>query len=144
MSIQGSCACNTVKFEVDSTHLKAYKCHCSLCKKITGSEFSKTTLVNTTKFKWICGEKSILSFSKASGYTQAFCKKCSASVPNVFRGMPYYSIPIGCIESRATISVVAELFVSQKVNDCHKEAIGIVLFDDEPELAEILSLLGVK
>jgi len=40
MSVRGGCLCGMVQFEVDLPFAKFVRCHCSRCRRATGSTFS--------------------------------------------------------------------------------------------------------
>jgi hypothetical protein len=43
----GSCVCGRVRYELDTEPKITVACHCSLCRKATGSAFATWTLVPT-------------------------------------------------------------------------------------------------
>ncbi|PRY63410.1 hypothetical protein B0H98_1085 [Vreelandella songnenensis] len=42
----GECLCGEVKFEIDGKLPNLYQCHCSLCRKTTGSTANAATFVS--------------------------------------------------------------------------------------------------
>ncbi|WP_001993401.1 GFA family protein, partial [Acinetobacter baumannii] len=55
MSNIGSCLCHKVKFSVPCEIKTVYHCHCSLCRKQTGTGANAATLVKENQFKWLMG-----------------------------------------------------------------------------------------
>lgn len=106
----GSCLCGAVKFNAKVDTLKVYQCHCSLCRKQTGTASSCGTVVHIKNFEWLSGETNISKWVRDAGFTSHFCSSCGSSVPNQFRGNPYYWIPAGLMDSQ-DIEVVANIFV---------------------------------
>ena len=51
----GKCLCGDIEFSVDiqTDPFKIYQCHCSLCKKQSGSSANSATIIEATHFKWI-------------------------------------------------------------------------------------------
>ena len=51
----GKCLCGDIEFSVDiqTDAFKIYQCHCSLCKKQSGSSANSATIIEATHFKWI-------------------------------------------------------------------------------------------
>ena len=43
--LTGSCLCGAVRFEVEGDATELYQCHCSLCRKSTGSAAVTALLV---------------------------------------------------------------------------------------------------
>ena len=57
--IRGSCLCGRVRFEVDRLTGPFELCHCSRCRKVTGSAFAATVGAMAEDFRWLCGAESI-------------------------------------------------------------------------------------
>ena len=51
-----------------------YHCHCSLCRKQSGTAANSATLVNETLFEWVCGTDSIGTFKKIQALLLAFVR----------------------------------------------------------------------
>nr|WP_269749631.1 GFA family protein [Vibrio navarrensis] len=60
-----------------------YQCHCSLCRKVSGSSSNSALIVEASNFKWCSGEHQIRSFSTSSGFKSEFCCQCGSPVPNI-------------------------------------------------------------
>ncbi|WP_354010018.1 GFA family protein [Endozoicomonas lisbonensis] len=78
----GQCLCNEVRFKVSGQLPNFYQCHCSLCRKVTGSSANAGTIVNKESFEWLNGQENVSSFIKKTGYRVDFCKSCGSPVPN--------------------------------------------------------------
>jgi len=79
---KGSCFCDQIKFEISGELPDLYQCHCSECRKTTGSSANAGMLIDKTKFRWVSGEEFITVFIKDSGYRVNFCRSCGSPVPN--------------------------------------------------------------
>jgi hypothetical protein len=66
----GGCACGAVRYEVEGEPYQSGLCHCTKCRKLTGSIFSATANWRRSKFK-MDGEISI--YDKRS-----FCPICGS------------------------------------------------------------------
>jgi len=106
--MQGSCLCSAVKFSLAYSPITYYRCHCSLCRRQTGTESNYATLVHNSDFSWVTGEASIHSWSKASGYRNDFCRHCGSTVPNPLAAVPYIWVPLGLLQGLNTYRCVAE------------------------------------
>lgn len=138
----GSCLCGAVKFEAKVDRLKIYQCHCSLCRKQTGTASSCGSIINADDLVWVSGENNISKWEKSTGFTSHFCSACGSSVPNKFRGSPYCWVPAGLIESD-DIEVVANIFVC----DAAKwSAVSTQTnpFETRPEVEDLVALLCEK
>ena len=79
--MKGECLCGSVSFEIEGDLPNLYQCHCSLCRKATGSSANAATLVNEEHFRWLSGQSEIRSFQKPTGYRSDFCSVCGSPVP---------------------------------------------------------------
>ena len=140
----GKCLCGDIEFSVDiqTDPFKIYQCHCSLCKKQSGSSANSATIIEATHFKWIKSEN-IKSWQKETGFSSHFCTNCGCPVPNAFASK-YYWIPVGLLEfdnKSVAIEVVANFCLSTKSN-WHSVNITSKNFDALPKLKSILELLS--
>jgi hypothetical protein len=94
----GKCLCAAVEFEVLGQLPNLYHCYCSLCQKQTGGSHNTATLVNDNQFKWLKGEESIATFTKATGFSSYSCRHCGCPVPNPLKGTNKYWIPVGLLD----------------------------------------------
>lgn len=113
--MQGSCLCGEVRFEIIGDMPNLYQCHCSLCRKVSGSASSSAFIVEETNFKWIQGAERVGKYSKPSGYSSHFCTRCGSPTPNHFMAR-YYWVPVGTLDGNPDIRIVAHLFMDSK---CH-------------------------
>lgn len=139
----GQCSCGTVKFKFHADELTAYQCHCSICRKATGSAYSTTLMAKKDSFEWVSGKDQISSYSKENGYKNNFCSCCGSPVPNLFRDYPLYSVPVGSLEDKNHIEIKVQIFCGSKAS-WEKEVIGKIQFEEMPALNEMLGLLHVQ
>lgn len=110
MSHVGSCLCNEVKFSVTNEIKTVYHCHCSLCRKQTGTGANAATLVSKDKFEWLSGFELIHTYKKETGFTSSFCSKCGSPVPNLVGTTHFMWIPLGLLDK--------DIQVLKKLNFC--------------------------
>jgi len=79
-SIQGSCLCGGVAFEVTLPFLWANYCHCSRCRKHSGAEAGVQARVARDQFKLLSGEELIRVYEPDDGAVKAFCSVCGSSL----------------------------------------------------------------
>lgn len=138
--LHGKCSCGAVEYKSSSDTVFAYQCHCSICRKATGSAFSTTVMASEEDFEWLGGQKSITPYTKESGYKLSFCSRCGSPVPNKFRGLPLYTVPAGSLEDADSIEVVVHLHLGSKAAWDLKPATGHQ-FNEIPSLQTVLELL---
>src|SRR5258707_15816569 len=59
---RGSCICGEVVFEVDGPFDHFLSCHCSRCRKATGTAHSCEVIVKASAVRWLRGEGSVTRF----------------------------------------------------------------------------------
>lgn len=106
--MKGSCLCGFVAFELTTVPSFFYRCHCSLCRKQSGTGFNLATLVKESDFMWVKGESRIASWTKPSGYRTDFCSICGSTVPNSLRDVPYVWIPVGLLDERMNMKCTGD------------------------------------
>ena len=73
------------------------QCHCSLCRKVSGSSSNSALIVEASNFKWRSGEHQIRSFSTNSGFKSEFCCQYGSPVPNISSSGDSYWVPAGLL-----------------------------------------------
>ncbi|PID64765.1 MAG: aldehyde-activating protein, partial [Gammaproteobacteria bacterium] len=91
--------------------MNIYQCHCSLCKKQSGSSSNSATIIHTQQFEWIKGNEYIKTWKKETGFNSHFCEQCGSPVPNKFAG-EYIWVPVGLLDIEDDVEVVADLCLS--------------------------------
>lgn len=101
MQINGSCLCNEVKYTVTGPFQIFALCHCSRCRKSTGSAHASNIFTDADRVSWISGVSLIKRYElpDAKRFTKAFCSLCGSPVPCVSRDGKRLLIPAGCLES---------------------------------------------
>lgn len=140
----GKCLCGDIEFsaEIKTNPFKIYQCHCSLCKKQSGSSANSATIIEAAHFNWI-KNATIKSWQKETGFSSHFCANCGCPVPNAFADK-YYWIPLGLLELENkldAIKVVANFCLRSKSSwhNVYQESDN---FDGLPDFKTILELLS--
>ena len=137
-TIHGSCLCERVKFSVAVDALNLYQCHCSVCRKVSGSASGTAFFARLASFAWLGGQEQVTVFKRESGYSVHFCSSCGSPVPHTFMG-EYVWVPAGLLDAEATGNIAAHLHVNSKA---HWEPVlqGGVHYPDSPALDELLRM----
>ena len=78
--VRGSCLCGGVRFEVDPPFSDANYCHCSRCRKHSGSGYGVQARVPREQFRLLQGEELITVYRPEGGRVKAFCSVCGSSL----------------------------------------------------------------
>ncbi len=82
-SLQGSCLCGGVRFEVTEPFERVTQCHCTFCKQISGSYGTVSGRANTAAIRILEGADLVTSFTPEGGSAKTFCSVCGS---NLFGG----------------------------------------------------------
>ncbi len=114
---KGSCLCGEVNYEVDGDFNNFYLCHCSRCKKGTGSAHGANLFSTNTNLKWISGEDKVTTFVLPNTrHTKSFCSVCGSAVPSVQMRGRLVVVPAGSLDCDVPIKPDAHIFVSENAN----------------------------
>ena len=78
--IRGSCLCGGVRFHVKPPFIQANHCHCSRCRKHSGTAVCTQTRVWREQFTLLQGEDLIRVYGSGQGAVKAFCSVCGSSL----------------------------------------------------------------
>ncbi len=113
--LRGSCLCGAVSFEIDGRISDIYQCHCSFCRKATGSSGISVFLSSGTAFSWQSGENSVQLYKTASGYRSVFCNTCGSRLPDPNPDESTFWVPAGLVdEPDLGVKVGAHIYVGSK------------------------------
>jgi hypothetical protein len=111
--LSGRCFCGTVEYEVaDEFEYSAY-CHCSNCRRTTGSAFKPFAGIRRAEFKLVRGDTDLLVYGEESG-NDTHCKRCGSLVFSVVRDGTYVHVPMGTLVDDPTIRPTKHIFVGSK------------------------------
>jgi hypothetical protein len=111
--VTGRCLCGEVRFEVDGRISAIWYCHCSKCRKATGSAFHPASLCRRSRFRWVSGEASIAAYRTDSGYPVRFCSRCGSPVPAVLENGSVV-LSAGSLDGDPGVRPVRHIFVGSK------------------------------
>jgi len=100
MNLRGSCLCGKVRYRISGPILNFQYCHCSRCRKFTGSAHAANLFVRTQDLEWLDGEDSLGSFvlDAKPTFSTAFCKTCGCSLPNRSSTGKFWVVPAGTLD----------------------------------------------
>ncbi len=95
----GSCLCGAVSYRLSGPYRFFKYCHCSRCRKATGSAFAANILVPVDQFSWQSGKDLLRRFELpgAKGFSTTFCDRCGSRLPWVTRDGAWVLVPAGSL-----------------------------------------------
>ena len=111
-TFRGSCLCGSVQYEITGDPQRFYHCHCSRCRKASGTGHASNLLVKPGAIKWIKGEGLIKAYKipEAKRFTRCFCSVCGSAVPRYVKETDFIVIPAGSLDNDPTIQPQARIF----------------------------------
>jgi hypothetical protein len=113
----GKCLCGEVKIKIKGDISSIIHCHCSLCRKNSGTAFATNGFINSADFEITSGKNNLSTFSFKPGRNRHFCTSCGSPVyssneldPDRFR------IRLGILDSDISERPISHNFVSSKAN----------------------------
>ena len=96
----GSCVCGAVAFELRPPYRFFQYCHCSRCRKRSGSIHAANIAVVADQFTWLRGESHIKRFelSTAPAWCNCFCELCGSGMPWHTRNGKAVIVPAGALD----------------------------------------------
>lgn len=115
--VKGDCNCGAVGFEITTEVSDVYVCHCSMCRKSTGSGGIAVVVVNNDQFHWSKGQEHIITWDKPGhDWQTSFCNQCGSTLPGSNDDARMY-VPVGTIsEGGKNLTVVHHIWVDSKAN----------------------------
>lgn len=113
--IRGECNCGEVAFEVSGEVPGLFLCHCSICRKATGSNGIAVAVVDNGAFRWIRGEAQIATWKKPGTDWQTwFCRTCGSPVPGANDASRMF-VPAGLLTSGdESLRIIHHIWVRSK------------------------------
>jgi hypothetical protein len=116
-SLGGSCLCGAVRYTAIGEPLRFYHCHCSRCRKASGTGHASNLFLKGT-LRWDSGEELVKSFKlpEAERFTNSFCTVCGGRVPRFIEAMGMVFIPAGSLDQEPALLPQAWIFVGSRAN----------------------------
>lgn len=130
---KGSCLCGQVSYEITGTLGIFQYCHCSRCRKFTGSAHAANIFVSPKQFRWLTGESQVGRFElpDAKHFATSFCKHCGSSLPWLAKSGKSVVIPAGTLDSHPGIEPFQNIFYASRA-EWYKDASELIKFDELP------------
>ena len=116
-NVKGHFNCGAVRFEIGTDVSEVFICHCSICRRFTGSSGIAVVLVDNGQFRWLSGEENISAWKKPNSEWESwFCQTCGSAVPGNNDSKRVF-VPAGLIANGAgKLRVAHHIFVEPKAS----------------------------
>lgn len=112
VKLQGSCLCGAVQYEATGEPTRFYHCHCSRCRKSSGTGHATNLFLKDAQLIFTGGEDLLQHYKipEAERFTRQFCSKCGSSVARFVPERNAVVIPAGSLDSDPPIMPQARIF----------------------------------
>jgi len=99
-ALKGGCLCGAVTFELSPPLTALYLCHCTRCRKATGTGHASNMRAAPEQLRWLSGEALIGRFKLpgAKRFGKWFCTQCGSPLPRVIPEANVAVIPAGALD----------------------------------------------
>lgn len=111
-TFRGGCLCGAVKYQIHGEPARFYHCHCSRCRKATGTGHASNIMVTLGSITWEKGEESVRRYKvpEAERFSTAFCSHCGGPLPRIVPEMNAAVIPAGSLDQAPALAPQARIF----------------------------------
>lgn len=115
VTLRGGCLCGSVRYAATGEPSRFYHCHCSRCRKATGTGHASNLFLKGT-LAWQSGEDDIRSYKvpEAQRFTNTFCRQCGGRVPRFIEAAGIVFIPAGSLDDEPGMTAQARIFLGSR------------------------------
>jgi hypothetical protein len=128
----GKCLCAGVRYRVSGSFGDVRYCHCSRCRRATGTAFSADATLEVAQLEITAGRAAICEYEQSPGAFRAFCGRCGAPIFARRESEPQHvRVRLGGFRGPLDARITAHVWVGSKSSwyeiagslPCHAEAI---------------------
>jgi len=130
---RGSCLCNAVSYQFSGPEFVFQYCHCSRCRKFTGSAHAANIIIDPKQFEWLSGEELVGRYEhpEAKHYATCFCTRCGSSLPWLAKSGRSVVIPAGTLDQDPGIRPTQNIYWQDRA-PWRTEVGDLVQYDELP------------
>jgi hypothetical protein len=113
-TLSGKCLCGAVQYAVADAFEYAANCHCSDCRRATGSAFKPFAGIQRHKLALTQGADKLLIHGDESAAHDVRCRLCGSFLYSVVREGAYVHVVMGTLVDDPTIRPTEHIFVGSK------------------------------
>ena len=115
MTIHGGCLCGGIQFELQGELKDVAMCHCSQCRRASGTAFAAYARVLLDGFYWMSSEELITKYQSSSGVNRCFCSRCGSPLGAIVGdGNKLDWVALGAVTGDPVVRPEAHIFAGSK------------------------------
>lgn len=111
--LNGKCFCGAVQYTVADEFRYAANCHCSNCRRTTGSAFKPFAGIEREKFSVVGGADRLMVYGDANAH-DAHCAMCGSPLYSLVRDGAFVHVAMGTLIDDPSIRPSKHIFVGSK------------------------------
>jgi hypothetical protein len=121
-----------LRYEFEGEPRVVVNCHCSACRKATGSSVATWLLVPLDCFRWLSGQEQLQKFASSEHGQRLFCATCGATMGNLTSRRPkLIHLAAGSLDRAPAFQVAFHGYVASKA-PWHVITDALPQYEDEP------------
>lgn len=112
--LRGECLCGSVQYMVSDEFEYALNCHCSQCRRATGSAFKSLAGIQRSKLYLKKGNDCLLIYGDEQASHDVHCRQCGSLLLSVVRSGAYVHLAMGSLLDEPSIKPSMHIFVASK------------------------------
>ena len=132
--IQGGCLCGRVRYQVRGPFDTFHLCHCSQCRRSTGSAHAANIFTTEDRLEWLSGQELVKRYipDEPNVISKAFCSHCGSLVPYTSLSSGRLIIPAGSLHDPVDIDPVDNIFWRDRA-DWYDAGLGAPRVEQDPD-----------
>jgi hypothetical protein len=117
MMHRGSCLCGSVRYEISRELGELGYCHCTSCRKASGSAHAANAPIDRDAFTLLSGADVLREYESSPGKLRAFCSQCGSPIYAYLKASPdVLRLRLGSLDTPFTKQPRAHTWVSDKAS----------------------------
>lgn len=131
--ITQACVCGDVRWAFRPPFHFFQLCHCSRCRKRSGSAHAANVAVRADQLEWLAGGDLVQTFQleTAKSWGNAFCRRCGSAAPWLTRNGRAWIVPVGGLEEDPGARPTRNLHFASRA-PWYVHASSLPFFDEDP------------
>ena len=116
--VEGECLCGAIRFRAVGPWLRFVHCHCSRCRRATGSGHATNLFAAREHLEWTQGESDVVRFDlpSAESFATCFCPTCGSPLPHLTRSGSAWVIPAGSLDDSPGPQPTARIYWTSRAD----------------------------
>lgn len=128
---KGQCLCGGCRYRINgAVPFAMYLCHCSRCRKETGTIHGANAFFKNAQLSWERGEEHIRYFTlEHTRKKRAFCTICGSPLPH--QNSDLLVVPAGTVDDDSALKPTAHIFCNNRA-PWEDDILNLPRFDELP------------